>query len=167
MSSANATRMMAIMVKDPAPEVSSAAVAFATSLLWGGNSVVQDALVKHLEMDVSQSFIRTFAEKVRCAVGNLGNWKCEFAFMMDMNPSMTTPSGSRKVRVAQCCAVCVAFGTPLWVNRSLTCAGPFVFLVVFANGTGTPHRYSILLLHTATLYCYFHYSIPLLHTVTP
>ena len=69
MGSAHATKTVAVMVPDPDAEVSSAAITFATSLFWGGNAAVQDALVGYLKMDRTLLFLRTLADKVRARGG--------------------------------------------------------------------------------------------------
>ena len=65
----------------PDPQVFAAAVAFATSLFWGGNAVVQDALVKYLETDKTDSFIHTFSDKLRHSLASFRDWKSELAFV--------------------------------------------------------------------------------------
>ena len=66
--------------------MSSAAVVFATSLLWGGNASVQDGLIEHLESHHSQCFLRTFSDKVQRAVTNLQDWKRESVYVAAKQP---------------------------------------------------------------------------------
>ena len=95
---AGATKMVAITTQDPDPEVFSAVVAFATSLFWGGNAVVQNSLLKHLETDRSQAFMRTFADKVRTSLAALRDWKSELAFVTAAVPELSGQVWSASVR---------------------------------------------------------------------
>ena len=64
MAGAGAPKMVARMLQDPNQEVFAAALAFATSLFWGGNPAVQDALLRCLESDTTHSLLRVLSEKV-------------------------------------------------------------------------------------------------------
>ena len=67
-----------------------AVVAFATSLFWGGNAVVQDSLVATLEGDTKKAFIRTFSATLRQALMSFKDWKSEMAFVLANFPEMTS-----------------------------------------------------------------------------
>ena len=69
-------------------QVFCATIQFATSLFWGGNSVAQDSLVKHLESDETQSFVRTFSEKIQHSLTSLRHWKSELAFVTNTVPEI-------------------------------------------------------------------------------
>ena len=83
-----ATKLVARMVQAPEPEVFSAVVQFATSLFWGGNGVVQDSLLTHLEADASHSFMRTLSEKLAQSLASMRNWKSELAFVTTTVPEL-------------------------------------------------------------------------------
>ena len=67
-------------------QVFSATIAFATSLFWGGNSVVQDMLLQSLRTDTALAFIRTLANKVRQSLVRFRDWKSELAFVTSKAP---------------------------------------------------------------------------------
>ena len=79
-------------------QVFAAAVAFATNLFWGGNAVVQDALVKYLETDKRHAFIHTFAGKLRFSLASFRDWKSEVAFVKATVPGLA--GQVHQVRVA-------------------------------------------------------------------
>ena len=74
----------------PAAQVFSATIAFATSLFWGGNSVVQDALLDYLRTDTTLAFIRTLANKVRQSLVRFRDWKSELAFVTSKVPEVSS-----------------------------------------------------------------------------
>ena len=84
-----------------APQVFRAATAFGTSLFWGGNSVVQDSLVKYLETDETLSFVRAFSEELQHSLASLRNWKSELAFVTQSVPGMGA-------QAHQVCSACVS-----------------------------------------------------------
>ena len=81
MAAVGAANLVALMLQDPAAEVVSATIAFATSLFWGGNPVVQDALLKYLETDETQAFLHALSEKLQHSLASLRHWKSEVAFV--------------------------------------------------------------------------------------
>ena len=91
MAMAGAAKMVAIAVQDPDRAVVTAAVVFATSLFHGGNAVVQDALLAHLETeDTAHAFVHTLVDKVRLAGQSFRYLKSELA--------VVAPHGSDGVR---------------------------------------------------------------------
>ena len=71
------------------PQVVSASIAFATSLFWGGNTVVQDALLKWLETDETQAFLNAVSQKMQHSLTSLRNWKSELKFVTKAVPEFS------------------------------------------------------------------------------
>ena len=110
-AAAGATRMVAILVQDPDGEVFEAAVAFATSLFWGGNAVVQDALLAYLEGDPKKAFIRTFSTTLRHSLTSFRSWAT-----MCLAPGGGGGGGWFYRSRGRGGALCIAWGQVTWAT---------------------------------------------------
>ena len=67
----------------------TAALAFATSLFWGGNQKIQDYMLNHLRHQGGPAFLAVFAEKVRLSVLSVRDWRSEHAFVSTAVPALS------------------------------------------------------------------------------